>query len=57
LTYDDAVSMVARRSTCVCGRTLMVGADKAASDLSREFISMLRDPARTIDCEIEFTTE
>ncbi len=42
LTYTHPRDMVARRSSYTCGRTLMVGADKAAVDLPREMLEALR---------------
>ncbi|MHA2423483.1 MAG: DUF371 domain-containing protein [Candidatus Thorarchaeota archaeon] len=57
LTYEDNVSMVARTSTFECGRTLMVEADKAASDIDRKLISILQNPDTIIDCELVFITE
>ena len=36
--------MVVRKSSYIDGRTLAVGADKAASDLSRELVEKLRNP-------------
>ncbi|MFW9974345.1 MAG: DUF371 domain-containing protein [Candidatus Thorarchaeota archaeon] len=52
LVYLDSTSMVARKSSYECGRTVMVNADKAASDLSREFIDKLKEPGAVIDCEL-----
>ncbi len=57
LTYEDVVSMVARTSTYECGRTLMVEADKAASDIDRELIAKLQDPEITAECELIFTNQ
>lgn len=57
LTYSNSVSMVARRSTFVCDRTLMVEADKAASDLDRSFVESLRDPNVSLECELLYVTE
>ncbi|MFX1264677.1 MAG: DUF371 domain-containing protein, partial [Promethearchaeota archaeon] len=57
LTYSDSISMVARKSTFVCGRTLMIHADKAASDLNRSLIERLKQPEATIDCELLFISE
>ncbi len=54
LTYSDSVSMVARTSSYQCGRTLMVHADKAASDLSEEFVNNLKDSRAVINCELHF---
>ena len=56
LTYMNEVSMVVRTSFFECDRTLMVGADKAAADLSREFIDRLRNPNQRVNCQITFTT-
>jgi hypothetical protein len=57
LTYLDTVSMVARRSSFVCDRTLMIDADKAASDLDRAFVDALRDHKAILECELLFITE
>lgn len=57
LSYTDSVSMVARTSSFQCGRTLMINADKAASDLSREFVSLLTNNRIEMDCELHFITE
>jgi len=54
LTYSDSVSMVARTSSYQCGRTLMIHADKAASDLSRDFVNNLKDNKAVITCELHF---
>jgi hypothetical protein len=54
LTYDDSISMVARTSDFQCGRTLMVGADKAASDIRRDLIERLRQPQTQLKCELTF---
>ena len=57
LTYTDSTSMVARTSSFQCGRTLMVNADKAATDLNREFINLLRKNGAEMNCELRFITE
>jgi hypothetical protein len=57
LTYSDSISMVARKSSFVCGRTVMIEANKAASDLNRSLIERLRQPETTIDCELLFISE
>jgi len=57
LTYSNSTSMVARKSSFECGRTLMVRADKAASDLPRSFIEQLKNPDTVLDCELTFFTE
>lgn len=57
LTYSDSTSMVARRSSFECDRTLMVNADKAASDLKRSFIEQLMNPEAVLECELHFLSE
>ncbi len=42
LALDHPTDMVVRKSSFLCGRTLAVRADKAARDLSREFVRELR---------------
>lgn len=43
LTLSDKSDIVIRKSGYICGRTLMIRADKAAVDLRREFIERLKD--------------
>jgi len=57
LTYSDSTSMVARTSSFQCGRTLMINADKAAMDLSREFVNLLRKDGIELNCELHFIPE
>ncbi len=57
LTYTDPVSMVARTSSYQCGRTLMIHADKAASDLNEKFISRLKDRRAVMNCELHFINQ
>lgn len=57
LTYTDPISMVTRTSTFVCGRTLMVSADKAASDLNRDFVDRLKASGVVIECELVYITQ
>ncbi|NWF96105.1 MAG: DUF371 domain-containing protein [Candidatus Thorarchaeota archaeon] len=56
LTYMDSISMVVRKSSYECGRTLMVLADKAASDLNRAFVRALSDSSMELECEITYIT-
>ncbi|WP_236609712.1 DUF371 domain-containing protein [Archaeoglobus sulfaticallidus] len=53
LTFDHPTDIVVRKSSFVCGRTLLVKANKAARDLSREFVSHLRYPETEIFFIIE----
>jgi hypothetical protein len=44
LALANGLEMVVRRSGFICGRTLMVGADKAACNLKKELVSALKKP-------------
>ncbi len=44
MTFDHPTDIVIRKSSFVCGRTLLIKANKAARDLSREMIELLKDP-------------
>nr|KXH75498.1 MAG: hypothetical protein AM325_11190 [Candidatus Thorarchaeota archaeon SMTZ1-45] len=57
LTYGDSTSMVSRTSAFECGRTLMVNANKAASDLSRDFVKRLKVSGVVIECELVYITQ
>jgi uncharacterized protein len=48
LTQSDAHDLVVRKSTFTSGRTLMIGADKAAADLDRKFVEKLKKPENII---------
>ena len=55
LSLSDTDDMVVRKSAFISGRTLMVGANKAARDLDRTFVEKLRKPEDiTITIEIDF---
>ena len=54
LTYSNSTSMVARTSSFQCDRTLMIKADKAASDLDREFVGLLKKTSAEMNCELQF---
>ncbi|HUS78829.1 MAG TPA: DUF371 domain-containing protein [Patescibacteria group bacterium] len=43
LPLDHPTDMVIRRSGYICGRTLMIHADKAAVDIDTSFLELLRD--------------
>jgi len=42
LTFISPTDIVIRKSNYVCGRTVAIGADKAACDLSRKLIEKLK---------------
>ncbi len=48
LTFTHPTDIVVRKSNFVCGRTLAVRANKAAINLDREFISLLKDKAELL---------
>ena len=52
LTLRHCNDMVIRKSSYVCERTLMIKADKAASDLPREFVEIIRDSNQLIKITI-----
>lgn len=52
LMLSSDCEMVSRKGDYVCGRTMMVRADKAAADLRRDFVSLLKDPNMRIKITI-----
>ena len=48
LTLEDEEELVIRKSTYVSNRTLMINADKAASDLRRQFIQRLKSTSADV---------
>ena len=52
LTYSDPVDIVVRKSGYVCGRTLMVHADKAACDIPQDLVRLLADENNEITVTI-----
>ena len=49
LTFKHPTDLVARKSSYTCERTLMIKADKAAADFSKDFIQYLKNPLQIID--------
>ncbi len=43
LTFTHKTDIVIRKSRFVCNRTLLISATKAARDLNREFVELLKD--------------
>ncbi len=58
LSFTHPTDMVVRKSGYVCGRTVAVGADKAAGCLSRELVEELWKPDQrvkitlTVECKV-----
>jgi hypothetical protein len=48
LQFTHQTDLVVRKSDYVCGRTLAIRADKAASDFSRELVEKLKDPNQEV---------
>lgn len=48
LQFMHPTDLVVRKSCYVCGRTLAIRADKAASDFSRELVEKMKDPSQEI---------
>jgi len=48
LSFTHPTDLVVRKSNYVCGRTLAIGADKAASDLSRPLVEKIKESSRRI---------
>ncbi len=48
LQFTHQTDLVVRKSSYVCGRTLAIGADKAAIDFSRELVEKLKNPKQTV---------
>jgi uncharacterized protein len=55
LTFRHPRDMVIRKSNFVSDRTLMVGADKAAQDIPKNFLNLLQDDRNVLTIEIQVT--
>ncbi|RLF12420.1 MAG: DUF371 domain-containing protein [Thermoprotei archaeon] len=53
MVFNDERSIVFRKSSYICGRTVMVKADKAAADLDRRLVELLKDPSVEVMVIIE----
>ncbi|WP_290900397.1 DUF371 domain-containing protein [Ferroglobus sp.] len=49
MSFEDESDVVVRKSDFVCGRTLLIKSNKAARDLNREFVELLRDRKTLIE--------
>lgn len=56
LTFSHPTDIVIRKSGFVSDRTLMVHANRAAADLPRSLVELLRDPSRTLLLELAVET-
>jgi hypothetical protein len=57
LTLNDPNDLVCRKSDFICDRTLMIKADKSASDFDRSFIESIRNPKIRIKIELVAETK
>ncbi|UCH37204.1 MAG: DUF371 domain-containing protein [Candidatus Bathyarchaeota archaeon] len=48
LLFSHSTDLVVRKSDYVCDRTLMIGATKAAVDLSRNLVEVLQNPSQRV---------
>jgi hypothetical protein len=53
LILTHPTNMVIRKSDYVCSRTLAIHADKAAQDLSRDFVEKLKNPKQKVKITLE----
>ena len=53
LTFSHPTEFVIRKSGFISDRTLMVHANRAAADIPRAFVRLLRDPAQKILVKLE----
>jgi hypothetical protein len=49
LSFAHETDMVIRKSDFICGRTLMIGADKSSSGLGAEIVRKLKKPGQKIE--------
>ncbi|MEM2122680.1 MAG: DUF371 domain-containing protein [Candidatus Bathyarchaeia archaeon] len=56
LAYTDAKSLVVRRSGYTCGRTLMICSNKAARDISRTLVDLMRNPKARMEITLTADT-
>ncbi|MFB2624067.1 DUF371 domain-containing protein [Methanothermobacter sp. KEPCO 2] len=55
LTLDHPTDIVCRKSNYICGRTLMIGADKAACDLDRRLVKdLMEGKDLTVEIIVEY---
>ena len=52
LTFSHPADLIVRKSGFVSDRTVLIHADKSASDLPREMVRMLQDPESRMTIEI-----
>ncbi len=53
LSLSDPHAIIIRKSTYVCPRTLMIGANKAAKDISRKIVNLMKNPDNELTIKIQ----
>ena len=53
LTFSDEEAIIIRKSSFICPRTLMINSDKSASDISRDFVNLLKNPKKILYVTIQ----
>jgi len=53
MSFNHPTDIVVRKSSFVCNRTLLIKADKAAVDLGREMVELLKDSSTILVFRIE----
>lgn len=49
LVLDHPTDIVVRKSDFICGRTLLINADKSASEINREIVDLLKDTSTELN--------
>jgi uncharacterized protein len=57
LSFQNSECMVFRKSNYVCGRTVMIQADKAAADINRDLVRFLRQKETMVKVTIEVSDQ
>jgi len=52
LSFTDENSLIIRKGSYVCSRTLMINSNKAASDISRDIVNYLTNPSNILNVTI-----
>ncbi len=56
MSFEHARDVVVRKSNFVCGRTLLVKANKSAFEIDREIANLLKDPSTKLLFKIEVSS-
>lgn len=53
LVFSDKGAIIIRKSSFICPRTLMINSNKAAKDLSREIIEMMKNESTVMEIVVQ----